>query len=233
MNLMKIITTCILCAILLTAQNKGKGKPKPPKPPPPLPVTCVSGSTISMAPSAWCLSLGALINPTPTADGWSFAFPTLPNAMFSAATNGLLAFSQSQTMSMAFRLTANNATFYPSDTSAGVCSNPNGQFVLYIQHANDTTNPDNWRWWGHPVYVLPNGTYNINGSLAAPLQPSVWSNAVGQYANADSITLAGFTDTLAHVGVVGITFGGGCNFGHGTILQTGAASMEVDAFSVQ
>lgn len=161
-----------------------------------------------------------------------FSWPVAPTGMYAAATGGLMTFSQTQTMSITYKVSARNATFAPNDTAGGTCLTPGGQFVLYMQHSNDTTDPPNWKWWGHPTFVLANGTYDTSGTLSIALQPNLWSDAVGVYANSDPTALAGFTDTLAHVGVVGITFGGGCNFGHGTFLQSGTASMEVDGFAV-
>lgn len=241
---MKLITTCILCAMLLSAQKppkqagKGKGHGGGGGGGGGGAVTCGSGSTISMSPTAWCISTGGTqggsnYNPAPAGSGWSFNFPVAPYGIYAAATGGLLSFSQGQTMSMNFQLKVSNAIFLPGDTAGGTCLSPGGQFVLYMQHSNDTTDPPNWKWWAHPTYVLQNGTYSTAGVLSAALQPNIWSDANGQYANTDATTLAGFVDTLAHVGTVGITFGGGCNFGHGTLLQSGGtASMEVDSFAV-
>jgi hypothetical protein len=86
--------------------------------------------------------------------------------------------------------------------------------------------PPSARQWSNPAALeLKEGTF----SLTVPFSPSLWSDAEGVFGQND---IAGFSATLAHPRYVGMTFGGGCFFGHGVNVD-GPAQFLVKAFSIQ
>jgi hypothetical protein len=63
--------------------------------------------------------------------------------------------------------------------------------------------------------VLRFATHPGNTTLAVPLTPDQWSSVFGRFGKQNATTLNGFQDVLGNLGHVGMTFGGGCFFGHG------------------
>ena len=95
-----------------------------------------------------------------------------------------------------------------------------------IQEQGDTlsTTQEYYRWWSNPVsYTLADGTI----TLTTPLTPDQWSSVLGKFGNTDATSLAGFQNALANVGNVGMTFGGGCFFGHGVNVAGGTAQFKL------
>lgn len=95
----------------------------------------------------------------------------------------------------------------------------------------DTGGPGEFdRWWSNPVaYDLPDGR---TVTLLIPLTPDHWSSVYGQLGNASAEAEAGFSQALAKVHFLGLTFGGGCFFGHGVSVSNGTAELQILNFSV-
>ena len=73
------------------------------------------------------------------------------------------------------------------------------------------------RWWSNPVaFVLQEG----EASATIPLDPALWSDVHGQSGTQNP---AQFDADRSNVGQIGVTFGGGCFFGHGVYVQDGRA----------
>jgi hypothetical protein len=81
------------------------------------------------------------------------------------------------------------------------------------------------RWWA----IIPNDFVLAPGSMVitVPLTPANWSDVNGQVGNLNSQTLVGFAASLQNVSMVGMTFGGGCFFGHGVNVNGGTAEFQV------
>jgi hypothetical protein len=54
-----------------------------------------------------------------------------------------------------------------------------------------------------------------------------WSDVIGEFGTLSATTQAGFAATLASVSQIGMTFGGGCFFGHGVNVSGGTAAFEL------
>jgi len=94
-------------------------------------------------------------------------------------------------------------------------------FHLFLEHANDDfTNPYH-RWWcsagGYNLGTQENQTI----TLSCPLTYESWSSVYGR------VDEAQFTETLAHLGGVGVTFGGAGGWGHGVNLLGGSAQFQL------
>ena len=76
------------------------------------------------------------------------------------------------------------------------------------------------RWWSNPIaFELSAGS----ATITVPLAPDQWSSVNGKVGNADAGALAGFQSALKAVSSLGLTFGGGCFFGHGVDVSGGTA----------
>jgi hypothetical protein len=87
---------------------------------------------------------------------------------------------------------------------------------LLIERKNDSTmtNPG-YRWWSNPGAFSLQHTHGLV-SFTVPLSGDNWSNVSGVTAAADP---SDFAAALADAGPVGMTFGGGCFFGHGVYMS--------------
>jgi len=85
------------------------------------------------------------------------------------------------------------------------------------------------RWWSNPVaYDL---TVGGTLTLTVPLRPHYWSSVLGKFGDQDATTLAGYDQALKNANNVGLTFGGGCFFGHGVSVSGGTAQFKILTFS--
>jgi hypothetical protein len=86
------------------------------------------------------------------------------------------------------------------------------------------------RWWSNPVaYKLEAGSI----TLTIPLTPDRWSSVFGKFGNSSPEALAGFQTALQNVTGLGLTFGGGCFFGHGVYINEGTARFTLTHYEVQ
>jgi hypothetical protein len=94
-----------------------------------------------------------------------------------------------------------------------------------LQKRNDDMYERNGRFWANPIawkLKATNGTVTLN----IPLTIENWSNVSGQRDK------EGFQRLLANLGRVGITFGGGCFFGHGVNVSGGTARFIMREFGL-
>ncbi len=86
--------------------------------------------------------------------------------------------------------------------------------------------PGTYRWWSNPIAIeLTYGTFTAVTSFT----PDQWSDTFGERG---TDALAGFAAALAHPQAVGMTFGGGCFFGHGVSVSGGTASFTLRSFTI-
>jgi hypothetical protein len=125
-------------------------------------------------------------------------------------------------------VTTGSPVFNYNSESFNTCVNPATVRPFFW----GATNPNAYesRWWSDPTaYVLGPGTV----TLTMPLTPDRWSDVGGQYGNYSSTTQAGFAASLANVGSIGMTFGGGCFMGHGVNVSGGTATFELLSYTIQ
>ena len=86
------------------------------------------------------------------------------------------------------------------------------------------------RWWSNPTSVeLASGS----STLTVPLTPDRWSSVYGKFGNADATAEAAFTRALRNVSQLGLTFGGGCFYGHGVRVKGGSATFTLTSYQVK
>jgi hypothetical protein len=131
------------------------------------------------------------------------------------------------TLSATFRVTVvGQVIFNPLDTTN--CSLPPS--VRPFLWANDNGNGNYDRWWSNPrSYPLAAGST----TLSVPLTADAWSSVNGRFGNADAETRFGFDKALVNLTRLGLTFGGGCSFGHGINIRGGAASFALTDYTIR
>ena len=95
--------------------------------------------------------------------------------------------------------------------------------------ANDNDFGEFSRWWSDPTaFTLADGSQ----TMTIPLTPERWSSVFGKLGTYDEASLAGFNAALENVSSLGLTFGGGCFFGHGVNVSNGTARFILLDYSV-
>jgi hypothetical protein len=96
--------------------------------------------------------------------------------------------------------------------------------------ANDNGNGSFDRWWSNPrAFTLTAGA----ATISVPLTPEAWSSVNGRFGNSDDPTRFQFERALLNVSRFGVTFGGGCSFGHGINVRGGSATFALTGYSIQ
>jgi len=186
-------------------------------------ITAPSTPTLSMEPAAWTFrySLGMGEHPVAALNGgWQFDFPMQDGVHY--LTTPMTADLRGKEIQVTAHVVGIDPVFaWPADA----CGSPARARVM-AQRQGDDLRSASGRWWSDRPITLQVGATTIT----APVSPERWSNVDGKVGTADP---QGFDDAMAHPGFVGLTFGGGCFFGHGVWLQSGAARMLVRDFSIQ
>jgi len=86
------------------------------------------------------------------------------------------------------------------------------------------------RWWAQDPYSYELGPGAA--TITVPLQPQYWSSVYGELGNSSAAAEAGFEQALKYPEYVGVTFGGGCFFGHGVTLTGGTAQFQITSYSI-
>jgi len=191
----------------------------------------------SSSPSTWKLgyytpSGRALSMASAPGDGAlaRFDFTSQDNTALLVTTHGtdkgsLLGDLTNDTVSAAFSITGANTafTYYhqpsPCGTPASVrffFTTDNGGGFAFTHY-----------WWSNPVsQQLKNGDF----PLTAPLSGADWSDWNGQVGT--GAAGPGFADAVAHVTMIGLSFGGGCGFENGVGTTDGSGTFTLTGFTV-
>lgn len=192
------------------------------------PIPVVSG--ISLNSRDWTLRYSTRVrlvgNPL------SFEFPLTPGSVNYLTTGYTGPITQAQSVMITLQIIG-SPTFNYMLELGNVCVNYasvrpyiEAQVPEKCPDATYTCAPPSARQWSNPASIeLQEGTY----SVVVPFTPPVWSDAEGVMGQND---LSGFAATLAKPRYVGMTFGGGCFFGHGVNVN-GPAQFILKGFSIQ
>jgi hypothetical protein len=133
------------------------------------------------------------------------------------------------TLSVSIRVTTSGPVVFNSlDPNSSTCTIPPS--VRPFLWANENGNGEFDRWWSNPrAFNLAAGT----GTITVPLTADAWSSVNGKFGNADAPTKFAFDRALLNVSRFGLTFGGGCSFGHGINVRNGTATFAVTDYSVR
>lgn len=184
--------------------------------------------TVSLASSAW----ETISDPQPfplsnQGSALTFDFPT-DGSMHYLFTPSTIA-SIHGTLVVSITITTSGPVIFNSlDPQTASCSIPSS--VRPFLWANQNGDGAYDRWWSNPRSItLAAGT----NTLSVPLRGENFSSVDGKFGNADAGARFGFDKALLNVTRLGLTFGGGCSFGHGINVRGGTASMAVTQFMVK
>jgi len=195
-------------------------------PPPPLPPPPVITGSLAMDPNSWDIQFSREQPPHPLGvpEGWYFDFSLEP-VNFDCNSNptcGAIHYitqprygkMAGTAMVMMFNVVSSGSPVYqyklkPDNT----CESAATVRLFFQGNAGDN------RWWSNPAAgILKSGMQ----TLLTPLDdPSKWSNAGGIYGNQAAVM---FEAAKSGVARIGMTFGGGCFFGHGVNVLEGSGT---------
>ena len=195
--------------------------------------------------TGWSIQYSPGMPSRPIAAGhgaWYFDFPTDPN--YPACVSNPDAYCESvnyvtnsysgaatHQVSMTFQISTTGApTFQYVMQSDNTCATT-ATVRLFLQRRNDDLTEEFYRWWSNPtVYDLQATPGDV--TLTVPITADQWSSVYGKFGSQDATTLAGFQDALSNLGHVGMTFGGGCFFGHGVNVSGGTARFALVSYTI-
>jgi len=130
----------------------------------------------------------------------------------------------SGTVIVNLQVSATPGTVFEYQSEPGnTCSSP-AQVRPYFEASGGA------RWWANPTsYVLADGS----ATISVPLIPGMWSNVNGQMGDSSQALIDQFYQDLPHATVMGLSFGGGCFFGHGVGVSNGSARFRLLGYSIQ
>jgi hypothetical protein len=133
------------------------------------------------------------------------------------------------TLVVSFTITTNGPVVFNSlDPLSSQCTLPISVRPFFWANSNGEGPYD--RWWSNPrAFTLAAGS----GTVTVPLRPENWSSVNGRFGNADIDTKFQFERALLNVTRLGLTFGGGCSFGHGINIRGGIASFALTDYRIQ
>ena len=131
-------------------------------------------------------------------------------------------------LAVSFRIETTGAPVFNYAEPGNTCVVPATVRPLIWAHRNSFAEFD--RWWANPLsHRLAEGA----GTISVPLTPDQWSSVNGKFGTADAGALAGFQSALENVSGLGVTFGGGCFFGHGVDVSGGTARFVLTGYEVR
>jgi hypothetical protein len=215
---MRIASAAVAWVVAITALACA-GSPTEPSPTP---------LTVSLDSAAW----QTISDPQPLplsnqGTALTFEFPRGGSMHYLFAPSTLA--SVHGTMEVSFTITTSGPVVFNSlDPQSSSCTIASA--VRPFFWANDNGNGAYDRWWSNPrAFTLAAG----NGTLTVPLKPENWSSVNGKFGNADSETRFNFERALLNMTRMGLTFGGGCSFGHGISISGGTAAFALTGFVIR
>jgi len=199
-------------------------------------------AAVSLDPRQWLIHDGAwtpVTHPKPLTGmaGWYFDVPDASDSVNYVMVPYTTAMRPSQSVSFTAQIVVTSGTpvFNYRLEPGNTCEYPAHARAHFARTAptnrkafeDEIYAPDNFRWWANPTaMVLEAGT----ATVTVPLDPAQWSDTNGTFGDVDPI---GFAAALAAPGTIGLTFGGGCFFGHGVNVSGGTARFLLTSYTVQ
>jgi len=219
----------LLLACVATASLSAKRETPAPAPTP--------TSGVTLAPSSWNVrySAGMPAHPSPLAGmvGWYLDFPNASGSVNYLTTAYTMPMTQTQSVTFTAQVVTTSGTpvFNFMLEPWNTCTTPahvRAYIEQFFSNKYDATYaPANYRWWANPTAMMLSPGV---ATVTMPLSPDQWTDAEGARG---SDQLAGFTAALGHPAAIGMTFGGGCFFGHGVNVLDGTARFILSNYAVQ
>jgi hypothetical protein len=155
----------------------------------------------------------------------TFEFPVAGSIHYIYTASPLLAVRG--TLSVTVRVTTAGPVVFNSLDQSPCGIAPSVRPLIW---ANDNGNGDYDRWWANPQsFALAAG----GTTIAVPLTAANWSSVNGKRGDQDAQVKFAFDKALLNVTRFGLTFGGGCSFGHGINVSGGAATFLLSDYRIQ
>ena len=184
--------------------------------------------TLSLDSGVWTtISDPQFLRITNEGGALTFDLPTDGSISYLYAPSGLA--QVHGTLVVSFNITTDGPVLFNSlEPVAGACVIPPSVRPFIWAHSNGEGIYD--RWWANTHFSrLAAGAV----TLTVPLKPEHWSSVNGRLANADTEIKFNFERALLNMTRLGLTFGGGCSFGHGINVSGGTARFALTEFRVQ
>jgi hypothetical protein len=108
---------------------------------------------------------------------------------------------------------------------------------LYLQRIGDDLSGagpfEFYRWWSRDPAFFELNSGGGDGALQVDLAPDKWISVQGRAGDTDDSTKAGFGAAISNLSAIGLTFGGGCFYGHGVNISGESARFVLTGFSAQ
>ena len=189
---------------------------------------------ISLAPDAWEIrfSYGLPNHPSAEGSGWAFDFPMGTNCRGKKPCPGVHYVTTKYAepipprsfLTLSFKVEAESSTVFNFKLAKdNICDRPPASVRAFLQRAGDDLYEANNRFWSNSVsVVLAPGEH----TMIVEFSPDQWTNVDGERSE------AGFAEMLKNVGNIGVTFGGGCFFGHGVNVSGGGGRFIMTRFEL-
>jgi hypothetical protein len=173
-------------------------------------------------------STGVKLNDPVRGQEFSFDFPLLPGSVHYITKPVTLTARGSA--SATFTITTTGNPVFDYRTAPNNTCNASAAVRLFLQRRGDDMSGKGpyefYRWWSNAGTVLKQGTFTVD----VPLQPALWTSVFGKHGDTNP---GAFAAAMADLGNIGVTFGGGCFFGHGVRILKGSAVFTMDRFNVR
>lgn len=190
-----------------------------------------SNAALSMAPDRWefFYSDGVPSHPAPEPVGWSFSFPLRDGVHYLLTSYGQ-DMSQRNAVTIAGEIEATPGTVweFPGRGDGSGCGQGYASTGVMIQRRDDDIVKAFGRWWATVRLPMQAGAF----SVVIPLNPENWSSVYGDRGDSSPEATQAFRDALVNAGNIGLTFGGGCAYGHGVWISAGSAKFVLTTFEV-
>lgn len=187
----------------------------------------VQPDTVSLMPAAWVISWspGMPTHPASSGGSWSFDFPVSDGVHYVMVP--YTASKPHKTLTITFRVTPISGN--PKFVSVNQC--PGGMpagFRPMLERQGDAllASQEFYRWWSAFGYfnLVADGQVH---TITVPLTPNRWTSVFGKTSTTE------FATSMDNLMGVGMTFGGGCAYGHGVWVTGGKARFELINYQIQ
>jgi hypothetical protein len=189
---------------------------------------------INLASKAWDIRFSYAMpkHPDGEGSGWAFDFPKGTNCSVKQDCPGVHYVTTKYTKAITYGakiiisgeiVTIGTPTFNYKLEKTNTCDSAAKARVL-VQILDDDMYASNGRFWSNPL-AIPLAPSKL--TLTIPLDDQNWTNVDGER------NQKGLKTLLNKMGNIGVTFGGGCFFGHGVNVSGGSARFIMTSFELK
>jgi hypothetical protein len=192
-----------------------------------LPLLVLAGNSDSGTPWEIRYSTDVSLNARAPGQEFSFNFPRLPGSVHYITKPATLAAGGAARAT--FTVTTKGDPAFGYHTAAdNTCDKPAAVHLFLQRQGDDMSGKGRYefyRWWSNAGVVLKEGS----ATLDVALKPALWTSVFGK---TGEVNPDAFAAAVGHLGNVGVTFGGGCFYGHGVSVVNGSALFTMRRFAV-